>query len=49
MTDGILVFDNFGILIHYNPASIRNAQNKKMHYPLMIFLEQNLRYLLKKS
>lgn len=23
MTDGILVFDNFGILIHYNPAAIK--------------------------
>jgi two-component system sensor histidine kinase VicK len=28
MTDGILVFDNFGILIHYNPASIRMLKIK---------------------
>ena len=28
MTDGILVFDNFGVLIHFNPASVRMMKIK---------------------
>ncbi len=40
MTDGILVFDNFGTLIHYNPASIRMLKIKKALYFNEIFGEK---------